>query len=82
VLTITFQLDNGLTQDGVVASMNSERVRVLVPGQTDAVEFRRSPAGRWITEDGRTADIAFIVCEAPSRPHRCMHPPSRMKHAA
>jgi hypothetical protein len=55
---MTIQYSNGTKMEAILLSRDSERMRVAVEGNSDAVEFVQR-AGVWISEDCEPVRIEF-----------------------
>ena len=53
----------GRQQGALLLARTRERMRVMMPGQADAVELRRIE-GTWMGESGAAVEIGAIMCQA------------------
>jgi hypothetical protein len=66
-LHILLMYPGGRQQNGLLLARTRERMRVMMPGQADAVEFRMSE-GVWMGESGATVEIAAILAASDGAP--------------
>ncbi len=60
MIHLTMGFSNGRRIEAVLLSLSSDEMRVAVPGQTDALCFRRVD-GEWTSEDGERIELESIV---------------------
>ena len=53
-------LGGGQQVDALLLSASAERLRVVMPGRSDTVEFRLIE-GRWTSESGEHVDVGAIL---------------------
>jgi hypothetical protein len=54
---------DGTTVEGLLLAVNRNQMRVAVPGQADALEFRLV-GDQWTSEDGQRIELDFLSSTA------------------
>ena len=62
-MQLVFSFSDGRRTEAVLLAASTDRMRVAIPGQEDAVELRRAE-GHWKTESGEHIELESIIADA------------------
>ena len=62
---LTFSFLDGRRMEGMLLTIGRDHMRLAVPGQEDAVEFRLVD-GYWVAEDGERIELESVITNGES----------------